>query len=72
MVLNFELERELLGFGAGVKVLSPRLLAKRIASTLQQAAQLYEAPKVIRSLDKKTLIYATCPPQLDPAPAVQP
>lgn len=41
VVLNFELERELLGFGETIKVLAPRLLAGRLAKRLSQAAQLY-------------------------------
>lgn len=41
VVLNFELEREILGFGPGIKVLGPRLLAKRIAKALRDAAGLY-------------------------------
>jgi predicted DNA-binding transcriptional regulator YafY len=42
VVLNFELEREILGFGAGVKVLSPRLLAGKIKHKLQKAYQQYQ------------------------------
>lgn len=42
VVPNFELEREILGFGAGVKVLSPRFLKSRIAHTVRKAAALYE------------------------------
>ena len=41
VVPNFELEREILGFGPGVKVLGPRLLVKRIAAALRSAAALY-------------------------------
>lgn len=44
VVPNFELEREILGFGPGVKVLGPRLLVKRIATALRSAAALYDAP----------------------------
>ena len=43
VVINFELEREILGFGSHVKVLSPRHLAKRIKTALQAAAALYDA-----------------------------
>lgn len=42
VVLNFELEREILGFGEHMKVLSPKSLAKKIALRLTQAAQTYE------------------------------
>ena len=42
VVLNFELEREILGFGSGVKVLSPRILVKRIKEELGRAHQTYE------------------------------
>jgi predicted DNA-binding transcriptional regulator YafY len=45
LVLNFELEREILGFGPQIKVLSPHHLVKRIATALQQAAQLYQTPE---------------------------
>ncbi|WP_316790524.1 WYL domain-containing protein [Pedobacter frigoris] len=42
VVLNFELEREILGFGECMKVLSPRLLASRIKKRLVQSAEQYE------------------------------
>jgi len=42
VVLNFELEREILGFGECVKVLGPRILAQRIKKRLQKAKSLYE------------------------------
>ncbi len=42
VIQNFELEREILGFGPGVKVLGPRLLVKRIAAAFRAAAGLYE------------------------------
>ena len=41
VVLNFELEREILGFGSGVKVLSPRILKKRIKEELERAVGRY-------------------------------
>ncbi len=41
VVPNFELERELLGYGAGIKVLGPRLLVKRISAAFRAAAGLY-------------------------------
>ncbi len=43
VVLNFELEREILGFGEFVKVLSPRSLITRIQKRLDKAA-LHYAP----------------------------
>ncbi len=42
VVLNLELEREILGFGECVKVLSPRNLAGRIRKRLAAAAARYE------------------------------
>jgi predicted DNA-binding transcriptional regulator YafY len=45
VVLNFELERELLGFGEFLKVLGPRLLASRLAKRLDRAVELYTPQK---------------------------
>ena len=42
VILNFELEREILGFGECVKVLAPRILAERIRKRLQHANDLYD------------------------------
>jgi predicted DNA-binding transcriptional regulator YafY len=42
VVLNFELEREILGFGDYVKVMYPRILASRIKKRLDMAAGYYE------------------------------
>ncbi|HEY9259479.1 WYL domain-containing protein [Chitinophaga sp.] len=42
VVLNFELEREIMGFGEHMKVLSPKSLASRIAKRFLLAAQEYE------------------------------
>lgn len=39
---NYELERELLGFGPGLKVLSPRNLQRRIQFLIQQSMTVYE------------------------------
>lgn len=44
VVLNFELEREILGFGEFVKVLAPRNLAGRIRKRLRAATVQYEVP----------------------------
>lgn len=41
VVLNFELEREILGFGECMKVLGPRHLASRIKKRLDQSAAQY-------------------------------
>lgn len=41
VVLNFELEREILGFGPEVRVLSPRILVKRISTALHKTMALY-------------------------------
>jgi predicted DNA-binding transcriptional regulator YafY len=41
VVLNFELEREILGFGEAIKVLAPRLLQSMIKRRIHRAAQLY-------------------------------
>jgi len=42
VILNFELEREILGFGECVKILAPRTLADRVRKRIQQASALYE------------------------------
>ena len=41
VILNYELEREILGFGECVKVLGPRALAQRIKRRLKGAHSLY-------------------------------
>ena len=41
VVLNFELEREILGFGDRVKVMAPRLLVKNIKKRLAAALEAY-------------------------------
>lgn len=40
--LNFELEREILGFGDHVKVIAPERLKRRIKDTLEYALDLYQ------------------------------
>lgn len=40
--LNYELEKSLLEFGEGVKVLSPKSLVSRLRSRLQAACRLYD------------------------------
>lgn len=42
VVLNFELEREILGFGEKVKVLAPRILVKSIKKRLEMALEMYQ------------------------------
>jgi len=42
VIMNLELERELLGFGAAIEVLGPRILRKRVSTILRDAAQKYE------------------------------
>jgi len=42
LVLNFELEREILGFGESIKVLGPRHFKSRIVKRLKQAMAHYE------------------------------
>ena len=46
VVLNFELEREILGFGESIKVLSPKKLQTRIQQRLTAATQLYAEKSV--------------------------
>lgn len=41
VVLNYELEREILGFGASVEVIEPRLLRHRISRAHQLASLIY-------------------------------
>ncbi len=43
VILNFELERELLGFGAKIKVLGPRNLVKQIKEQLQKSMERYDS-----------------------------
>ncbi len=45
VVLNFELEKEILGFGECVKVLGPRQLVSRIKKRTTNAAKQYEEEK---------------------------
>lgn len=42
VVLNFELEREILGFGENIKVIAPRLLVKNIQRRIEQANLSYQ------------------------------
>lgn len=45
VVLNFELEREILGFGESMTVLGPRLLVKKIKRRLELAVGQYDTEK---------------------------
>jgi len=42
VILNFELERELLGFGPKMRVLGPRILVKQIKAQLRKMMERYE------------------------------
>jgi predicted DNA-binding transcriptional regulator YafY len=42
VIPNFELERELMGFGEGLKVISPAKLARRIQKKVQLMLELYQ------------------------------
>jgi len=39
VILNFELERELLGFGSKIKVLRPRILMKQLKAQLTKTLE---------------------------------
>lgn len=43
VIMNFELERELLGFGAKLRVLGPRILVKQIKKQLYETLESYKA-----------------------------
>ena len=42
VVLNYELEKDLLGFGEGIKVLSPKSLVNNMSRRLRKASHYYE------------------------------
>jgi predicted DNA-binding transcriptional regulator YafY len=46
VVLNLELEREFLGFGEGLKVLSPARLVRRLQGRIRKMAELYPVAAV--------------------------
>jgi predicted DNA-binding transcriptional regulator YafY len=48
VIMNFELERELLGFGPKIKVLGPRILVKQMKMLLQKSLNRYEMPSAIQ------------------------
>lgn len=43
VIMNFELERELLGFGAKMRVMAPRILVKRMKEQLGRMVEMYES-----------------------------
>jgi predicted DNA-binding transcriptional regulator YafY len=45
VILNFELERELLGFGPKLRVLGPRLLVKQVKEQLHKTLANYKLPE---------------------------
>lgn len=45
VILNFELERELLGFGAKMRVLGPKILVKQMKAQLNKTLELYAVIK---------------------------
>lgn len=45
VILNFELEREILGFGSKLRVLGPRILVKQIKKQLYETLESYEVPE---------------------------
>lgn len=45
VIINFELERELLGFGAKLRVLGPRILVKQIKKQLYETLERYKVPE---------------------------
>ncbi|GAA4917806.1 WYL domain-containing protein [Mucilaginibacter defluvii] len=51
VILNFELERELLGFGNRIRVLGPRVLVKQIKSNLKKALARYENVPAVSSIE---------------------
>ncbi|WP_246001382.1 helix-turn-helix transcriptional regulator [Mucilaginibacter gracilis] len=51
VILNFELERELLGFGSKIRVLRPRILVKQIKAQLQKTLSSYEIVEKQHSLE---------------------
>ena len=44
VIMNFELERELLGFGSKLRVLGPRILVKQIKEQLYRTLENYKLP----------------------------
>ncbi|MEN0052393.1 MAG: RNA 2'-phosphotransferase [Mucilaginibacter sp.] len=55
VILNFELERELLGFGAKMRVLGPRALVKQIKEQLAKTLRNYESNNTMPATATLTL-----------------
>ncbi len=54
--LNFELEKDILGFGEGVKVIKPQLLRKNIQNRIREAQENYDtdySPEMLKILPNK-------------------
>jgi len=45
VIMNFELERELLGFGSKLRVLGPRVLVKQLKKQLYETFEGYKVPE---------------------------
>lgn len=50
VILNFELERELLGFGAKMRVLGPRTLVRQIKGQLKKTLERYDHTNTYRDI----------------------
>jgi len=50
VILNFELERELLGFGSKMRILGPRILVKQIKEQLKKSLENYKLPEEKESI----------------------
>ncbi|GAB3513631.1 helix-turn-helix transcriptional regulator [Emticicia fontis] len=59
--LNFELEKEILGFGEGMQVISPEGFRMRIHARIQKNAQNYET---IKSIQGQVILYSDKLPDL--------
>ena len=51
VIMNFELERELLGFGAKMRVLGPRILVKQLKAQLQKTLDHYNLSEKINNAE---------------------
>lgn len=49
VIINYELERELLGFGCKLRVLGPRILVKRIRENFAKALECYATSNAVES-----------------------
>jgi putative RNA 2'-phosphotransferase len=55
VILNFELERELLGFGSKMRVLGPRILVKQMKAQLLKTLENYDTDSLMPSANELTL-----------------